>query len=189
MSIEGRTIPYQADRTSYYAVALPLLLLVLLEGGAFFAAGCFAEISLRMRLVHFGAGILSLLVPAWTLTAPLRTRHRLTSEALHLHFGKRRLTIPPDAIRSVVAAQHPLEPMDPLRMHRDAEHARIVGLFSERGHLELQLEGDRMTLPKWATGATSVLISVDEPAALCEALAGASRDDGAAAPTAQRCGL
>lgn len=173
--MDGLPIPYSRDRRQAVAAATMWGLLFAVE----VLALSVLAIALLPAVWMKAAAVLALLassgyVLARIVLAPLWTHHLLTPEALVIHYGRNRLTIPRTRIVSVEPAHERLPAGYQAGFSADARNERLVAALSPASQLLIGLDP-----PLDAIGAKipfpirEVLINADDPAPLLALVTGA----------------
>ncbi|HEU0164663.1 MAG TPA: ABC transporter ATP-binding protein [Thermomicrobiales bacterium] len=154
---------YTRDRSAALSAVLGWGILFALEASALSVLALIFLPTPWLRI----AAVLALIGPPGSIIigmlAPFRTHHLLTSDALLLHYGRDRLTIPRGRIASVEAVAQRQDTRYSPRFVHDPLVGRLSAVFSPHGQLLLHLDPPLdVPIRKGSFACREVLINVDD---------------------------
>ena len=172
MKPDEQPFRYDADRSVYTSTALAFGFLILIES-SLVALLIFVLVPAAWVKALLLIGLLAL--NGWAITKlrqPLTTFHVLTPHALHLRYGGFQVALPRTTLVAAQPVQEPVGGLATLNARHDAEHDRIVALFSTRGQILLTLsEPHTFDLGSFQrVTARQILFNVDQSDVLLAAL-------------------
>ncbi|GER88095.1 hypothetical protein KDW_22570 [Dictyobacter vulcani] len=160
-----RNFPYTARRTTYLTIVCSFGFLLLMESGgvALVANLLITNLWLRIsiNLVHLGLCIFI----AITMLSVLSTRHRITSDGLHLNYGRTlHVQLPYATIKDVQPVRDVQAGLQPLTARYDTKKQQLVACFSDQGQLLLRLHSAQpLKIGRQEHQVSTILFNVDHP--------------------------
>ncbi|MBI1298244.1 ATP-binding cassette domain-containing protein [bacterium] len=172
MKLDEQPFRYDADRSVYTSTALAFGFLILIES-SLLALLIFVLVPVAWAKTLLLIGLLAL--NGWAITKlrqPLTTFHALTPHSLYLRYAGFQAELPRSALVAAQPVQESVGGLATLSPRHDAEHDRVVALFSARGQILLTLsEPHTFHLGRFQrVTARHVLFNVDQSDVLLAAL-------------------